>query len=429
MRSIVEIIAAKRDGLALTDEEIRFFIGEYAADRMPDYQMSSMAMAIYFKGLSAAETGIWTDAMLRSGEVLDFEDLGPARVDKHSTGGVGDKVSLPLAPAAAACGLVVPMVSGRGLGHTGGTIDKLEAIPGYRADIEIAAFRSILKDVGCAIIGQTAQIAPADKKLYALRDVTATVSSLPLITSSIMSKKLAEGIEGLVLDVKVGSGAFMKTLDDARRLAESMVAIGEAMGKKVIAFLTRMEEPLGRMVGNACEVEESMDILNGRGPADIRELVGCLGGAMVEIGLGTTFAEGKAQILASLDDGSAYDHWRRMVESLGGNLSAMEKPKGEIVLRAETSGFVQAIDGMEVGLVGVELGAGRKQREDTIDPQIGMRIDAIRGERVNVGDPLVTVFHGAQGLPDAGALKRLSAAFSVGEEQPKTEPVIIERVG
>ena len=429
MRSIVEIIAAKRDGLTLTDDEIRFFIGEYAADRMPDYQMSSMAMAIYFKGLNATETGVWTDAMLRSGEVLDLASLGSARVDKHSTGGVGDKVSLPLAPAAAACGLIVPMVSGRGLGHTGGTIDKLESIPGYNPDVEVDAFRAILQEVGCAIIGQTAQIAPADKKLYALRDVTATVNSLPLITSSIMSKKLAEGIEGLVLDVKVGTGAFMKTIEDARELAQSMVSIGEAMGKRVIAFLTRMEEPLGQMVGNACEVEESMAVLRGGGPSDIRELVGCLGGAMVEIGLGISFEQGRQRILDSLDDGTAMKRWEQMIAHLGGDLGAMSQPKGETILKAPQSGYVQAIDGMEIGLAGVELGAGRKKQGDEIDPLVGLRIEALRGKHVTRGDALATVFHGEQGEPDKTVLERLSSAFTIGESAPEQVPVVLERVG
>ena len=278
MRSIVEMIAAKRDGERLPDDEIIWLIDQYATDQMPNYQMSAMAMAVFFQGLDPRETGAWTRAMLHSGEVLNFDEIGSSRIDKHSTGGVGDKISLPLAPAAAACGVTVPMVSGRGLGHTGGTLDKLEAIPGYTVGLDIEAFRKVLRSQGCAMVGQTGEIAPADKRLYALRDVTATVESIPLITASIMSKKLAEGLDGLVLDVKVGRAAFMKTRDDARRLAESMVKVGEEMGKRVVAFLTRMEEPLGAMVGNACEVVESMDTLSGGGPADVRELVVTLGG-------------------------------------------------------------------------------------------------------------------------------------------------------
>ena len=429
MRSIVEIIAAKRDGHTLTDDEIRLFVNEYSADRMPDYQMSSMAMAIYFKGLNSLETSVWTDAMLRSGEVLNLSDIGTCRVDKHSTGGVGDKVSLPLAPAAAACGLTVPMVSGRGLGHTGGTIDKLESIPGYTPEVDIDVFRSVLERVGCAIIGQTAQIAPADKKLYALRDVTATVNSLPLITSSIMSKKLAEGIEGLVLDVKVGKGAFMKTVEDARLLAQSMVDIGEAMGKRVVAFLTRMEEPLGDTVGNACEVAEAMAVLKGRGPADIRELVATLGGAMVEIGLGTSFEEGRRRILTALDDGTALARWNDMVSHLGGDLAALPRPLGETAVTATEDGYVQAIDGLEIGLSGLDLGAGRHKREDPIDPRVGLRIDAARGSRVSKGDALATVLHGGRGEPDARVLERIRAAFTLGSTPPNTVGVILERVG
>lgn len=429
MRSVVEMIAAKRDGKELTDEEIRLFVDQYAQDHMPDYQMSAMAMAIYFKGLTARETATWTDAMLRSGEVLDLSDLGPARVDKHSTGGVGDKVSLPLAPAAAACGLVVPMVSGRGLGHTGGTIDKLESIPGYQAEQSVEQFKKLLSEVGCAIIGQTAQIAPADKKLYALRDVTATVNSIPLITSSIMSKKLAEGIEGLVLDVKVGRGAFMKTPDDARELAQAMVDIGAAMGKRVIAFLTRMEEPLGRMVGNGCEVIETVEILHGRGPEDIRELVITLGGAMVEIGLGTSFEEGKARIAQSLKDGTALAHWNTMIGHMGGDMNGILAPTGQTTLRATQDGYIVGIDALEVGLVGVELGAGRKQREDEIDPRVGIRIDATRGSLVERGDALATVFHGEFGEPPEATLKRLADSFSYGESAPPHRPIILERVG
>ena len=429
MRSIVEIIAAKRDGHELSEAEIRSFLGDYAQGVMPDYQMSAMAMAIYFKGLNAQETAFWTDAMLRSGEVLDLSDLGPGRVDKHSTGGVGDKISLPLAPAAAACGLIVPMVSGRGLGHTGGTIDKLEAIPGYNPDVSVEEFKILLRDVGCAIIGQTAQIAPADKKLYALRDVTATVNSLPLITSSIMSKKLAEGIEGLVLDVKVGRGAFMKTVEDARELARSMVSIGEAMGKRVIAYLTRMEEPLGRMVGNACEVIESVETLHGRGPADIRELVVTLGGAMVEIGHGVSVQEGRARIETALDDGSALAHWNAMISKLGGDMGAILAPTGQTTLRARRSGYVTAINGLEVGWIGVELGAGRKAREDEIDPRIGIRLDALRGSEVEEGDALATVFHGEFGPPTQALLSRLEQAFSFGEQPPDSVSLVIERVG
>ncbi len=429
MRSIVELIAAKRDGGRLSDDEIAWLIDQYATDQLPDYQMASMAMAVYFQGLDARETGSWTRAMLHSGEVLNFDEIGVSRIDKHSTGGVGDKISLPLAPAAAACGVTVPMVSGRGLGHTGGTLDKLEAIPGYTVGLGVDEFRSVLAEQGCAMVGQTGEIAPADKRLYALRDVTATVESIPLITASIMSKKLAEGLDGLVLDVKVGGAAFMKTRDDARRLAESMVSVGEEMGKRVVAFLTRMEEPLGHMVGNACEVVESMDVLSGAGPSDVRELVVTLGGAMVELAHHVSFEEGRSRIAKSLDDGSAMERWRGMVALQGGDLSAIPEPRGETVVRAPSAGWVQAIDGLEVGLCGVALGAGRTRSDQDVDPIVGVRLDRHRGDRVEAGEAIATILHGEQGAPSESVVERLAAAFTVGSEEPEPVPLILERIG
>ncbi|MGM0578758.1 MAG: thymidine phosphorylase [Myxococcota bacterium] len=428
MRSIVEIIAAKRDGERLSDEEIRWLIGEYAADRLPDYQMAALAMAIFFRGLDDRETRTWTEAMLRSGQVLDLSSLGPGRVDKHSTGGVGDKISLPLAPAAAACGVIVPMVSGRGLGHTGGTLDKLESIPGYRTDLSVSEFRDVLADVGCSIIGQTGEVAPADKRLYALRDVTATVESIPLITASIMSKKLAEGIEGLVLDVKVGRSAFMKTLEDARRLAETMVAVGQGMGKRVVAFLTRMEEPLGRMVGNACEVAESVRTLHGQGPRDVEDLVATLGGAMVELARGEAPDEAEARIRASLHDGTALDRWERMVARQGGDLAALPEPTGETVVPAPRDGWIGGIDGYEIGLAGVGLGAGRVRADQDVDPVVGIRVDAPRGARVRAGEPLATILHGRSGSPTEGDVTRVAGAFRVDDAEPAPAPLILERI-
>ena len=428
MRTIVEIIAAKRDGAPLSDPEIRHVVDSYARGALPEEQMAALAMAIWFKGLDARETGTWTDAMLRSGTVLDLSAL-PRRVDKHSTGGVGDKVSLILAPAAAACGVTVPMVSGRGLGHTGGTIDKLEAIPGFSADLAIPRFEAILGDVGCAIIGATADIAPADKRLYALRDVTGTVSSLPLIISSIMSKKLAEGIEGLVLDVKVGSAAFMRTLPDARALAEGMIAVGERMGVHVVAFITRMDEPLGRMVGNACEVAESVALLDGGGPPELRELIVTLTGAMVEIAHGVSAAEGRTRVAASLDDGTARARFERMITAQGGDLAGLAPPRAETVVRAPRAGWVTAIDGMQVALTCSHLGAGRRVASDTIDPAVGVRIDAPRGTRVAADAPLCTIFHGAAGPPPRDAMERLAAAFALGPDPGPTPPLVVERLG
>ncbi len=429
MHSIVEIIAAKRDGAALADEQIRWLIAEYSADRLPDYQMAALAMAIFFRGLDPRETATWTDAMLRSGVVLDLSSLGGGRVDKHSTGGVGDKISLPLAPAAAACGCIVPMVSGRGLGHTGGTLDKLEAIPGYKTDLDIAEFRAVLAEVGCSIIGQTGEVAPADKRLYALRDVTGTVESIPLITASIMSKKLAEDIEGLVLDVKVGNAAFMKTAEDARRLAKAMVDVGESMGKRVIAFLTRMEEPLGRMVGNACEVVESIEVLGGGGPADVRELVVTLGGAMVELARGVGAEEGQALVAATLDDGSALARWRKMVALHGGDDSALPPPAGHTGVDATATGYVSAIDGLEIGLSAVALGAGRSRADQAIDHAVGIRIDAPVGSQVRAGGRLATVLHGAGGPPAPAILARIARAFVVSATPPPRAPLVIARIG
>ncbi|MCC6621170.1 MAG: thymidine phosphorylase [Deltaproteobacteria bacterium] len=436
MPSIVELIAKKRDGGRLADDEIRWIINEFSADRLPDYQMSALAMAIFYRGLDDRETGAWTEAMLRSGLVLDLSALGSGRVDKHSTGGVGDKISLPLAPAAAAAGVIVPMVAGRGLGHTGGTIDKLEAIPGYDVALPAARFRATLAEVGCSIIGQTAEIAPADKRLYALRDVTGTVESIPLICASIMSKKLAEGIEGLVLDVKVGPGAFMKTLDAARELARRMVAVGRETGTRVVAFLTRMDEPLGRMVGNANEVVESLDVLDGGGPADIVELVTTLGGAMVELARGVTFEEGRQRIAATLADGSARARWDRMVRAHGGDprRDALPAPTAETPIPAPRDGWVEAIDGREVGLVAMGLGAGRSRAGDVIDPAVGIRVDRKVGEKVTAGQPLATIQHGRRGAPDPAACARLGAAFALSSSPPPTpammdRPLVLERIG
>jgi pyrimidine-nucleoside phosphorylase len=426
--NIVELIAKKRDGQTLSDEEIRYLIDAYARDQVPAYQMAAMAMAIYFRGLDARETGTWTHAMLHSGRVLDLSELGPGRVDKHSTGGVGDKISLPLAPAAAACGVIVPMVAGRGLGHTGGTVDKLEAIPGYDVALPVARFKAVLAEVGCCIIGQTEEIAPADKRLYALRDVTATVESIPLICASIMGKKLAEGIEGLVLDIKVGEGAFMRTIEQARELARAMIAVGEATGCRVITILTRMDEPLGRLIGNSLEVEESIACLRGEGPEDIEELVVVLGGAMVEVARGVSEAEGQAAIRASLHDGTALDRWNRMVAAQGGDQTKLPRPTHSLVIRAERAGFVQAIDSKTLGLVATTLGAGRLKAGDVIDPVVGMRVERKVGDRVAVGDPLVTLYYGAV-TPTEAHLGRIAGTYRIGDEAPAPRPLILERWG
>jgi pyrimidine-nucleoside phosphorylase len=425
----VELIAKKRDGYELSTAEIEQLIVDFTAGRFPDYQMSALAMAIYHRGLSDKEMRTWTRAMLHSGRVLDLSELGPGRIDKHSTGGVGDKISLPLAPAAAACGVIVPMVAGRGLGHTGGTVDKLESIPGYRADLTVAQFVERLKENGCSIIGQTAEIAPADRRLYHLRDVTATVEIMELITASIMSKKLAEGIEGLVLDVKVGSAAFMKNLEEARALAEAMVSVGEGMGTRVIAFLTRMEEPLGRMIGNANEVRESIDILKGEGPDDVRELVVTLGGAMVELAKGHSQEDGRQAIADSLDNGRAFDVWNSMLEGQGGDISKLPKHELEIPVVASRDGVVQRVNGLEIGLTGVALGAGRSRSDQEIDPVVGIRMEVRRGSEVRKGDALATILLPKTEPSSPEVIERLANAFELGDDPVEPKPLIIDRIG
>ena len=423
---VPSVIARKRDGLTLSDADIREFIGRYGRGELPDEQMSALAMAVYFKGLDDRETATWTEAMLRSGEVMDVRHLGRPVVDKHSTGGVGDKVSLVLAPIAAACGLTVPMVSGRGLGHTGGTIDKLEAIPGFSADLSADSFERVLREVGCAIIGATKSIAPADKRLYALRDVTGTVASIPLIVASIMSKKLAEGLDALVLDVKVGRAAFMPTLAAARELARRMIAVGERMGVRTSAILTRMEEPLGHMIGNACEVEESLACLEGSGPAELVALCLEQAATMVARGHRIDLDEARARARDALDSGRARGVFGRMITAQGGNLKDLPKPRGESVLRAPADGYVSAIDGLRIAQTLVKMGAGRQVASDTIDPRIGVRLEALRGDNVCPGAPLATVFHGDKD-PQPEHLAALAAAFTLSDSAPAHEPLILER--
>lgn len=422
---VPELIAKKRDGFALSTAEIAALIARYATGELPEEQMSALAMAIFFRGLSDEETAAWTEAMLRSGEILDFRDIGRPVVDKHSTGGVGDKVSLVLAPIAAACGLTVPMVSGRGLGHTGGTLDKLEAIPGFSCDLSPERFREVLKDVGCAIIGASPQIAPADKRLYALRDVTATVPSTPLIVGSIMSKKLAEGLDALILDVKVGKAAFMTTIEAARELADRMIAVGERMGVRTRAVLTRMEEPLGVMIGNNNEVREAMSCLSGRGDSALTALSLEQAAAMVALGLGVTDDEARAMTTRALESGAALERFERMVAAQGGDLAALPEPLGEVTLTADREGFVGDIDGLAIAKALVRLGAGRQRAGDAIDPLVGVRIESRVGETVAVGTPLMTVFQGARELP-AHELVALSAAVSIRDEAPPSRPLVLE---
>ena len=428
-----DIIKRKRDGGLLTSEQIHWFIEQYSRGDLPDYQMSAFAMAVYFKGLADEELGALTDAMLRSGTVLDFADIAGAKVDKHSTGGVGDKISIPLAPAVAACGVKVPMISGRGLGHTGGTLDKLESISGFKVNLDEQHFHDQVRDLGCCLIGQTGRLAPADKKLYALRDVTATVDCIPLITSSIMSKKLAEGIDALVLDVKVGSGAFMKTLDDARDLAGKMVGTGRAMNKKVVAYLTRMEQPLGQWIGNAVEMRESIDCLHGQGPADVVELVEVLGAEMLVLGgQAEDVTAGRKLIAAALNDGSAAQKFKDIIIAQGGDANVVDDvsllPQAAHVdyFYAEKSGFLARINSETVGLSIIDLGGGRAQASDAIDPAVGLKVLKRLGDAVEKGEALYEIHHNNRGLE--ACKKRLQIALEIEASAPEKQDLVIERM-
>jgi pyrimidine-nucleoside phosphorylase len=430
----VQVIRKKRDGGALDDDEIRFFVAGITDGSIPDYQVSAMTMAIFFKGLGDRELAVWADAMTRSGDVIDLSAIQRAKVDKHSTGGVGDKISIPLAPAVAACGVAVPMVSGRGLGHTGGTLDKLESIPGFRVDLPVERFIELVDKLGVCLIGQTARIAPADKRLYALRDVTATVESLPLIASSIMSKKLAEGIDGLVIDCKVGRGAFMKTVENARDLCALMKTIGERAGKRVTCVLTDMEAPIGRTIGNSLEIRESIEVLRGGGPVDTRELVGVLGGEMLMLGgVAANPLEGRKKIEAVLADGSALEVFRKVVEAQGGDPrvcdspgSVLPKPKhrDELGLRP---GRITSIDSEALGIAALILGAGRRTKDDVIDPSAGLVVDAYLGEIVEHDAPPQIMLHHSL-APEDGRLAEARAmiedAFVI---QPADQSVLPPR--
>jgi pyrimidine-nucleoside phosphorylase len=430
-----ELIKAKRDGKRLAPEDIRAFIEAYTSGQVPDYQMSALCMAVFFRGLDAVELGAWAQAMLRSGEVVDLSDTPGVKVDKHSTGGVGDKVSVSLAPLAAACGVPVPMISGRGLGHTGGTVDKLLSIPGFRMDVPVPEYRRLVREVGCCLISQTEAIAPADKKLYALRDVTATVDCIPLIASSIMSKKLAEGIDALVLDVKVGSGAFMKNVEDARTLARTMIGIGAEMGRKVTALLTDMNQPLGRAVGNALEIVEAVEMLHGRAPADYTEATMALTAEMLMLGRkAASIAEARSMLEKVIADGSAVRKLKEIVQAQGGDPRAIDDytrlPQARAtvdVVVAPRDGFVTVIDTEAVGLAAVALGAGRQRVDSIIDPAVGFTLLRKEGEPVKAGEPVVRV-HYNDPAPLEEVKARLTRAYHFGPQAPAPRPLVIERL-
>ncbi|WP_435010122.1 thymidine phosphorylase [Tundrisphaera lichenicola] len=429
----VDIIRKKREGSDLSVEEIDWMVEGIGRD-VADYQWSALLMAILWRGMTDRETAALTDAMMRSGSIVDLSETPGLKIDKHSTGGVGDKTSLILAPIAAAAGVPVPMVSGRGLGHTGGTLDKLESIPGFRVDLDLERYKAVLNECGLVLIGQTAEIAPADKMLYALRDATATVESIPLISASIMSKKLAEGIDGLVLDVKTGNGAFMERLEDSRALARSMVAIGQGLGKKMRALITRMEQPLGKAVGNAVEVAECVECLRGHGPGDLMDLSVELAAEMVLMGdVASTLEEARERCWRTISDGSALAHFRKVVAAQGGDahaiddLSKLPQPNGSIEVDSKVAGYVHSLAARPIGHATMMLGAGRSRVDSAIDHAVGVILHKKVGDRVEVGEPLCTVLVNDQpGIEDA--LTMIGEAYRVEPGPVTVEPLIVERI-
>lgn len=428
-----EVIAAKRDGRELEPEELSTFLAGYRDREVTDYQVAAFLMAVFFRGMSEEELLTLTREIVASGSRLDFDDGGPPAVDKHSTGGVGDKVSLVLAPLLAEFGLRVPMISGRGLAHTGGTLDKLESIPGFRTDLSLRQFAAVLDDVGCAMIGQTPEIAPLDGRLYALRDVTATVPAIPLIAASIVSKKVAEGISTLVLDVKFGRGAFFPDRHESERLAEALVRLAAQLGLRASALLTAMDEPLGSAVGNALEVREAIASLRGDGPADLRELTVALG-AEAAAGAGVSDIPGaRARLAAILDSGAGLERFGRLVERQGGDPRIIDDPgllpgaQHQMEFAAPDAGFLGGFDALEVGRISVQLGAGRRRAVDGIDPAVGVELLAKAGSKVQSGQPIARV-HARTRDEAAAALVRLGRSVSIGPEPPDPTPLVWKRV-
>jgi pyrimidine-nucleoside phosphorylase len=430
----IDVIRKKRDGVELSPGEIEGLVNAYTNGEIPDYQVSAWLMAVVLKGMTRPETAALTDAMLHSGDVLDLSSLPLKKVDKHSTGGVGDKTSLVLAPLAAAAGVAVPMISGRGLGHTGGTLDKLEAIPGFNVNLPVAEFRRVLDVCGCAMIGQTAEIAPADRKLYALRDVTGTVESPYLICASIMSKKLAEGIDALVLDVKTGSGAFMKSEKDAAFLAELMVETGERMGKQVVALITDMDQPLGNMIGNALEVVEVVEVLRGRGPEDLRELCLELAGWMLHLGGACkTVAAGRQHSANLISSGKALEKFRQMIELQGGDGRVVDdakflpQAKHSMQVSSTKAGYLVSMQCEQIGTACVILGGGRERKEDSVDPSVGIVLHKKVGDRVATGEPIATIYYNSEAQA-ARAQQLIEASCTVAEARPSSKRALIHKI-
>jgi pyrimidine-nucleoside phosphorylase len=431
----VDLIQRKRDGEELAPEEIEFLVEGYTSGDIPDYQMSSFLMAVYFSGMSDREVSRLTECMLRSGETVNLSSIPGVKVDKHSTGGVGDKTSFIVAPLAAAAGVVVPMMSGRALGHTGGTLDKLESIPGFRTNLTTAEFEKQLAEIGLGFIGQSDQLAPADRKLYALRDVTATVESIPLISSSIMSKKLAEGVDALVLDVKVGSGAFMKKQVDARRLAQTMVGIGRRMDKKVQALITNMNQPLGYAIGNALEVMEASQTLQNAGPSDLTKLSLELAARMIFLGKKAESLDDARRIAEKhLVDGSAYKKLKQVVAAQGGNPQALDKfellpnATGMREVSSPRGGYVSSIDAEDIGIASNMIGAGRDKKEDAIDPAVGIILEVKTGEKVDAGSVLCRIYYTKEDRVEEAA-DMVEDAFRISAQKPDERELILEVVG
>ncbi len=427
-----ELIQRKRDGEELGAEELGELVLAYARGDVPDYQLAAFCMAVYFQGLTTTETFALTDAMVRSGETIELgAALGRRVVDKHSTGGVGDKTTLAVGPIVAACGVPFGKMSGRGLGHTGGTLDKLEAIPGFRVELTTAEFVAQVREIGLAIVGQTGDLVPADKKLYALRDVTATVDNVSLIAASIMSKKIAAGADAIVLDVKVGNGAFMKTLPDAQVLAETMIALGTRAQRNVVCVLTDMDQPLGYAVGNALEVREAVDTLRGDGPPDFTELVLDASAHLLALSdLGVDRAEARLRVEASVSDGSALAMYERWVRAQGGDPDLDALPKAPFVSEvvAPRAGFVQALAALPVALAALHLGAGRREKEDAIDHAVGVVCRKKRGDAVEAGEPLAEI-HARDETSAAEAVADVLAAYQFGDEQPRSRPIVLDTLG
>ncbi len=425
--NVADLIAQKRDGQTLDEKDIQALIAGFTTGDVPDYQMSAFAMAVFFQGMTLEETTCLTKSMIDSGQTLKWSGKKPS-VDKHSTGGIGDKISIPLAPLLACCNVEVPMISGRGLGATGGTLDKLESIVGYRTDLSVDEFASVINWNGCSIASASEKIAPADRKMYALRDVTGTVPSIPLITASILSKKIAEGIDALILDVKWGSGAFMQTLDEARALAKSLVEVGNQLGAKTKAIITDMNQPLGRMIGNAVEVDESVDVLKGEGPEDVIELTLALGAeALVLAGAESNFDSAKAALQDKIDSGDGLKCLREMVKSHGGDLDAVRDRETASDILADQSGYVSKINTQRIGLAVIEMGGGRKKMGDPINHASGVEFLVRIGDKVEAGQPIGKLF--CESSAKQYARELVSASVSISDSPVDPQKLIVETVG